>query len=148
MANKVCTKPYRKNSWSYLKKREGKYDKELCRQVEELIQLLIYCKAIYTAPSAFTVFFSSDSKILNFSLMLYILHTEHVAELQRIHTNVSQESSEFKNPMLSTVLKPLNLLAEAWNSVFMDILQSAVIFTGWIKNWIWIHVTKKKKIKK
>lgn len=84
---------------------------------------------------------------MNFSLMLYILHIEHVAKFQTTHTNVSQETPKFKNPMLSTVLKPLNFLVEAWNSEFMDILQSAVIFTGWIQNLTWIHVTTTKTFK-
>lgn len=37
--------------------------------------------------------------------MLYILYTVHVAKLQTIHTNVSQDNPMFKNPMLSIVFK-------------------------------------------
>ena len=52
MLNQVSTTPYRKICQSYLKRRrEGKYEKNWADSQKELIELLIYCKAIYKAPS-------------------------------------------------------------------------------------------------
>lgn len=80
--------------------------------------------------------------------MLYILHTVHVAKLQTVHTNVSQDNQCSRILCYPSFLNSLKLLAKASNSEFTGILWNAVMFRGWIQNWIWIHVTIKNLINK